>query len=53
MRPREGGRSAENIGYPDKPEEVDWFMTMVGKPAPRMTHDEAGTLEKWLRNQKR
>ena len=53
LRPGVGGKSAENIGHPDKPEEVDWFMTMVGKAAPHMTRDEEGTLEKWLRNQKR
>ena len=53
MRPGEGGKPAENIGHPDTPEEVAWFMTMVGKSAPRMTRDEAGTLEKWLRNQKK
>jgi hypothetical protein len=52
MRPVEG-KKAENIGHPDKPEEVDWFMTMLGKAAPKMTKDEAGTLEKWLRNQKK
>jgi hypothetical protein len=53
MRPGEGGKSPENIGHPDQPEEVDWFMAMVAKAAPRMTHEEAGRLEKWLRNQKR
>jgi hypothetical protein len=53
MRPGEGGKPADNIGHPYNPEEVDWFMTMVGKAAPRMTREEAGTLEKWLRNQKK
>ena len=53
MRPGQGGKSAENIGHPDKPEEIDWFMVMVGKAAPRMTREETGTLEKWLRSQKR
>jgi hypothetical protein len=53
MRPGEGGKPAENIGHPDKPEEVDWFLAMVGKAAPRMTREEAGVLEKWLRNQKK
>ena len=53
MRPVEGGKSPENIGHPDKPEEVDWFMAMVAKAAPSMTRDEAATLEKWLRNQKK
>ena len=53
MRPAEGGKTAENIGHPDTPNEVDWFITMVGKAAPRMTREEAGTLEKYLRNQKK
>ena len=51
MRPAGGGKAAENIGHPYQPEEVDWFMTMLGKAAPRMMHEEAGTLEKRLRNQ--
>jgi len=53
MRPGQGGKPAENIGHPDRPEEVDWFMTMLGKAAPPMTREEAATLEKWLRNQKK
>jgi hypothetical protein len=53
MRPGDVGKPGENIGHPDRPEEVDWFMAMVRKAAPRMTREEAGTLEKWLRNQKR
>jgi len=28
-------------------------MTMLGKAAPPMTREEAGMLEKWLRNQKK
>jgi hypothetical protein len=52
LRPGENGKPAENIGHPDKPEEVDWFLAMVGKAAPRISREEAGTLEKWLRNQK-
>jgi hypothetical protein len=53
MRPGEGGKKPENIGHPDKPEEVDWFMTMLAKAAPAMTHDEAAIIEKGLRNQKK
>ena len=51
MRPSGGGKAAENIGHPYQPEEVDWFLTMLGKAAPRMTREEAGTLERRLRNQ--
>ena len=53
MRPGEGGKPAENIGHPDKPEEVDWFMVMVGKAAPHITHEEAATIENALRHQKK
>ncbi|MEI9974019.1 MAG: hypothetical protein WDO73_19395 [Ignavibacteriota bacterium] len=50
-RPRDNGQPGDNIGHPAEPQEVDWFMTMLSKAAPRMTRDEAGTLEKRLRNQ--
>ena len=52
MRPGKNGKP-ENIGHPMQPEEVDWFMTMLGKAVPRMSADERGTLEKWLRAQKK
>lgn len=52
-RVTEGGKVAGNIGHPDKPEEVDWFMVMVHRAAPQMTADESATLEHWLRNQKK
>ncbi len=35
------------------PEEVDWFMTMLAKAAPGLTPEESGTVEKYLRSQKR
>jgi thiol-disulfide isomerase/thioredoxin len=52
MRPGENGKF-ENIGHPVQPEEVDWFMIMLAKAVPAMTPDEAATLEKYLRNQKK
>ena len=48
-----GGYKGGNIGHPDKPEEVDWFMVMLSKGAPGMTAEERGTIEHWLRNQKK
>jgi thiol-disulfide isomerase/thioredoxin len=39
-----------NIGYPDAPEEIDWFLVMLKKAVPAMTHEEAATLETWLRS---
>ena len=42
-----------NIGHPSAPEEVDWFMEMLQKAVPQMTSQERGTLENWLRHQKK
>ena len=50
MRPGEQGKQAENIGYPDRPEEIDWFLTMVHKAVPQIAPDESATLEHWLRH---
>lgn len=44
------GKKSGNIGYPNQPKEVDWFMTMLAKSAPAMTADERGTIESWLRH---
>jgi len=53
MRPGDNGKKPENIGHPDKPEEVDWFLAMVRKAAPQSTPEESAVLEHWLRNQKK
>jgi hypothetical protein len=53
MRPGEGGKPGGNIGHPFEPFEVDWFLVMLRKGAPGMTPQEAETLEKWLRAQKK
>ena len=53
MRPGDNGKGAQNIGHPDSREEVDWFLTMVHKAAPKITVEESATLEHWLRNQKK
>jgi thiol-disulfide isomerase/thioredoxin len=49
IRPGDGKSGAENIGYPNEPHEIDWFMTMLGKAAPQMPAAEAATIEQWLR----
>ena len=50
---RPGGQGkSENIGHPEKPEEVAWFLTMVRKAVPKISPQESATLEHWLRNQK-
>ncbi len=43
----------DNIGHPFQPEEVSWFMTMLGKAAPDMNQSERQVIESWLRNQKK
>jgi thioredoxin-related protein len=48
-RPVEGRPGGANIGYPAKPEEIDWFMTMLKKAVPSMTADESHTIDEWLR----
>jgi hypothetical protein len=39
----------ENIGFPRDKEDVDWFMTMLKKGAPKMTAAERDTIDKKLR----
>jgi thioredoxin-related protein len=48
-RPAEGRPGGANIGYPAKPEEIDWFMTMLKRAVPSMTVDESRTIDEWLR----
>ena len=38
-----------NIGYPAQPEEIDWFLAMLGKAAPAMPAAERASIEQWLR----
>jgi hypothetical protein len=52
IAPAAGGRKAGNIGHPYEPHEVDWFMALLAKSAPRMTSVEREAIEKPLRVQK-
>lgn len=52
-RPVEGKMHGRNIGYPDTPEEIDWFMAMLRKSVPEMTEEETRKIEEWLRNASR
>lgn len=47
-----GGDPGGNIGYPSAPSEVDWFLAMLRKAAPRLTAQETGIIETRLRNPK-
>jgi thiol-disulfide isomerase/thioredoxin len=43
----------DNIGYPAEPAEVDWFVEMMRKAAPKMTADDLKTIEAALRSPKK
>ena len=42
-----------NIGHPAEPHEIDYFMEMLKRAAPRMKDEERAEIEKTLRAQKR
>jgi hypothetical protein len=46
-------REGENIGYPAKPSEIEWFIQMMKKAAPNMAQDDLKTIETALRSFKR
>jgi thiol-disulfide isomerase/thioredoxin len=43
----------ENIGYPAQPKEIDYFVQMMRKAAPRMSGDDLKTIETALRSFKK
>ena len=45
--------SGGNIGHPIDPAEIDWFIAMMKKAAPRMTAEDIKTIESALRAQKK
>jgi thiol:disulfide interchange protein len=49
-RPVKGNRLGENIGYPNAPEEIDWFMAMLQKAVPSMSEDEAKEIRSTLKH---
>jgi thiol-disulfide isomerase/thioredoxin len=53
MRPVDGNSHGANIGYPDAPEEIDWFVAMLKKAVPGITADELHTVDDWLRKASR
>jgi hypothetical protein len=46
-------REGQNIGYPGEPQEIDWFMLMMKKAAPKMSETDLKTIEAALRSFKR
>jgi len=45
-------RDGENIGYPAKPEEIDWFVKMMKMAAPKINEKDLKTIESALRASK-
>ena len=46
----EGG---DNVGFPYEPQEIDWFVTMMKKAAPKMPEADLKIIETALRAQKK
>jgi thiol-disulfide isomerase/thioredoxin len=46
-------REGQNIGYPAQPNEIDWFVQMMRKAAPKMDEDDLKTIETALRTPKK
>lgn len=41
--------NGQNIGYPAEPQEIDWFVQMMKKAAPKMSDDDVKKIESALR----
>lgn len=41
-----GGKN--NIGYPDSPEEIDWFLEMLRRGAPQLSQSDLARVHAWL-----
>jgi thioredoxin-related protein len=46
-------RDEQNIGYPGEPQEIDYFVQMMKKAAPKMSDEDLKTIETALRSFKR
>jgi thiol-disulfide isomerase/thioredoxin len=44
-----GNDKIDNIGYPDEPLEILWFVSMLKQAAPAMSDSEEKTLGEWLK----
>jgi hypothetical protein len=53
MEPGHDGKKDENIGFPDAPHEVDWFLEMLARAIPQMQPAEKSTVETYLRKPKK
>lgn len=46
-------RNGDNIGYPSQPVEIDWFVQMMSKAAPKMSEGDLKIIESALRSAKK
>ena len=46
--PAHSNMHPEGVGYPAKPAEIDWFMTMLKKSSPALTAEDAQVVNNWL-----
>ena len=49
---RPSPKGGENIGFPAQPAEVDWFVQMMRKAAPKISEGDVKTIEAALRSPK-
>ncbi|MBE0544798.1 MAG: thioredoxin family protein [Verrucomicrobia bacterium] len=52
-RPAKDGTPGGNIGFPAAPEEIDWFVAMMKKAAPKISEADLKVIETALRVQKK
>lgn len=45
-RPAKGDDKGGNVGCPYEPKEIEWFMAMLEKAAPKMSKDETAAIQK-------
>jgi thioredoxin-related protein len=43
-----GTQESGGIGYPAKPEEIDWFVTMLKKSSPTVSANDTQVVKSWL-----
>jgi thiol-disulfide isomerase/thioredoxin len=43
-------REGQNIGYPGEPVEIEWFLLMIQKAAPKISEPDVKTIETTLRH---
>lgn len=48
FRPDSKSKKGDNIGYPELPQEVDWFMIMLKRGAPLLSPQELASVHDWL-----